>query len=249
MSTSVAIVNSGTVALDSAIRRAMTCWVRVSSWTVDVALGGAGLGDARRRGAGRRRGRRGRPAARGRRRLGARARPAAGAGAVPDAAASTSAFTIRPPGPLPCRPERSMPCSRAMRRATGDAFARPPLPSRRRAAGLGAGAAGSGLRCRRGRLGRGGRRRRRRRLARLRRCPTPRPLGRLGLARRRRPRASPPAPMRAMTWPIGSVSPSWATIASVPARVGLVGHRGLVGLDLDELVARARPRRPRPSAT
>src|SRR4051812_39242009 len=38
MSTSVAMVNSGTVALDSAIRRAMTCWVRVSSWTLTSPL-------------------------------------------------------------------------------------------------------------------------------------------------------------------------------------------------------------------
>ena len=57
MSTSVAIVNSGTVALDSAIRRAMTCWVRESSWTltspfavpVSAMLAGGG---GRRRGRG-----------------------------------------------------------------------------------------------------------------------------------------------------------------------------------------------------
>ena len=133
MSTSVAIVNSGTVALDSAIRRAMTCWVRVSSWTltspfavpVSAMLAGAGGGTAA---AG---------AAWGSAAGAAGAAGAASAGAAcgaaacgaPDAAASTSAFTIRPPGPVPCSAERSMPCSRAMRRATGDAFARPPLPS------------------------------------------------------------------------------------------------------------------------
>ena len=109
-----------------------------------------------------------------------------------------------------------MPCSRAMRRATGEALARPPLPSDEGGAGS-APPRGLGLRRRRGRLGRGGRRGGRRRLA---RAAVARRLGllrRLGLARRRRPRASPPAPMRAMTSPMGSVSPSWATIDSVPA--------------------------------
>src|SRR3954447_25822607 len=65
MSTSVAIVNSGTVALDSAIRRAMTCWVRVSSWTLTSPLavpvsetlaGGGGGGAGRGGGGGRGRG-------------------------------------------------------------------------------------------------------------------------------------------------------------------------------------------------
>src|SRR5690348_14729793 len=38
---------------------------------------------------------------------------------------STSALTIRPPGPLPSIEERSMPCSSAIRRAIGDALTRP----------------------------------------------------------------------------------------------------------------------------
>ena len=64
MSISVRSVNSGTVAFDSAIRRAMTCWMRVSSWTVmspfavPVSVGtaagaGAGAGAAASGGAAR----------------------------------------------------------------------------------------------------------------------------------------------------------------------------------------------------
>ena len=45
---------------------------------------------------------------------------------LPPAAASTSAFTIRPPGPVPSRRAISTPRSRATRRATGDAFTRSP---------------------------------------------------------------------------------------------------------------------------
>jgi hypothetical protein len=84
---------------------------------------------------------------------------AAGAGAAADPgsasrrAPSTSALTIRPPGPVPLTAVRSMPCSRAMRRATGDALMRPFAPSSAGAAAAGA-AAGSGGG---GRLG-GGRR-------------------------------------------------------------------------------------------
>ena len=111
-----------------------------------------------------------------------------------------------------------MPCSRAMRRATGEAFARPPLPSGDGAASAAAGCAGSGSGSGAAAGGSavaagaaaGG--------ASLRpplpdasaccvaSAWAPSPAG-----------ASPPAPMRAMTSPIGSVSPSWATIDSVPA--------------------------------
>ena len=42
---------------------------------------------------------------------------------------------------------------------------------------------------------------------------------------------------RAIVSPTGSVSPSLATIAEHAVGVGLVGHVGLVGLDLDELLA------------
>ena len=55
----------------------------------------------------------------------------------PDAAFSTSALTIRPPGPLPSIEARSTPCSLASRRATGEALTRsPPLSSLERAAAL-----------------------------------------------------------------------------------------------------------------
>ncbi len=56
------------------------------------------------------------------------------------AAASTSARTMRPPGPLPCRAERSMFCACARRRASGEALIRSPS-ARGGAAGCG-GAAG-----------------------------------------------------------------------------------------------------------
>ncbi len=216
MSTSVLIVNSGTVALDSAMRRAMTCWVRVSSWTVtsplavpvSAAAGAAGGGAASASGSG----------AAGT--AGAGVSAGGAAGAAPEAAASTSALTIRPPGPVPCSVVRSIPCSRAMRRATGEAFGRPPLPSDGGAAGAGAaaaaraaGAAAGGSAVAAGAAGAG---------ASLGEpfpdasaccaasagasAAAPSPAG-----------ASPPAPMRAMTWPMGSVSPSWATIDSAPA--------------------------------
>ena len=111
-----------------------------------------------------------------------------------------------------------MPCSRAMRRATGEAFARPPLPSGEGAAdsaaaaaggaGSGSGAAAGGSTVAAGAAAAGAS------------LGAPLPdasaccvasagaLSRAG--------ASPPAPMRAMTSPMGSVSPSWATIDSVP---------------------------------
>ncbi len=60
--------------------------------------------------------------------LGARA-PADGAAlTAPDAEArSTSSATMRPSGPVPRRAESSIPRSRAMRRASGDALTRPPF--------------------------------------------------------------------------------------------------------------------------
>ena len=114
-----------------------------------------------------------------------------------------------------------MPCSRAMRRATGEALARPPLtlspPPEGAAgsaaaagwAGSGSGAAAGGSAVAAGAAAGG---------ASLgpplpdasaccvASACAPSPAG-----------ASPPAPMRAMTSPMGSVSPSWATIDSVPA--------------------------------
>src|SRR5215207_2060687 len=41
---------------------------------------------------------------------------------------STSAATIRPPGPLPVRPANEMPCACAIFLARGDALIRAPLP-------------------------------------------------------------------------------------------------------------------------
>ena len=122
MSTSSVRTNSGAVALDSAIRRAIVCWSRVSSSIVvsprpvvaspDLAAGfaasasGAGsVGRASSCSAG-----------------------ASSAGAPFFAAAWTSDFTIRPPGPVPVSPDSSTPSSAAIRRAIGDAFTRP-LPS------------------------------------------------------------------------------------------------------------------------
>ena len=195
MSTSVAIVNSGTVALDSAIRRAMTCWVRESSWTltspfavpVSAMLAGGGgaaaAGAACGSAAGASAGAAGACAGAGaaRRRGGLRG----GAGRRPPRRRPSRSAR---PGPVPCRPERSMPCSRAMRRATGEAFARPPLPLVALARGSGGGLRGLGLRRRRGRLGGGGRRGRGRRLARAavaRRLGLLRRLGRRAVAGRR----------------------------------------------------------------
>ncbi len=63
---------------------------------------------------------------RGLRLRGRSAAAAAGRCAPPCAACSMSRFTIRPPGPLPCSPEISTPASVASRRASGDAFTRPP---------------------------------------------------------------------------------------------------------------------------
>ena len=82
---------------------------------------------------------------------GAEAAGAAGCeGALP-AAPSTSALTMRPPGPEPWSAPRSTPCASARRRASGLALTRAPS-----AFGW---AAGAGARSWRGRRGRGGRRR------------------------------------------------------------------------------------------
>src|SRR5688572_23299318 len=50
------------------------------------------------------------------------------AAAPPFGARSTSAATIRPPGPLPVRPANEMPCACAIFLASGDALIRAPLP-------------------------------------------------------------------------------------------------------------------------
>ena len=72
----------------------------------------------------------------------------AGSSCVPPAAASTSALTIRPPGPVPSSASSSSPISRAIRRATGLARMRPfsaaaprprPAPPRRGCSGSGSG--------------------------------------------------------------------------------------------------------------
>ena len=52
---------------------------------------------------------------------------AAGAAGAADWPRSTSSAMIRPSGPVPCSARRSIPRSRAMRRASGDALMRPPL--------------------------------------------------------------------------------------------------------------------------
>ena len=108
MSTSIWSVKSGIVAFDSAIRRAIVCWVRVSSTTVVSPLAVATP--------------RGRPpGAAPVRRAGA-----ASAGRAGRLAPSTSALTIRPPGPLPVSARRSTPLSRAIRLASGEALTRSP---------------------------------------------------------------------------------------------------------------------------
>src|SRR5215207_11232540 len=99
MSTSVLIVNSGTVALDSAMRRAMTCCVRVSSWTVTSPLavpasattagGGGGAAAGSACGSAGAAGSAGASAGAAAAAVGA---SAAGACAAPEAAASTSAL-------------------------------------------------------------------------------------------------------------------------------------------------------------
>ena len=130
MSTSICSVKSGIVALDSAIRRAIVCCVRDSSTVVVSPFAVVTPSIRQRRGQARcRRGGRidGGRATNGERGTGV-GRPsvpgAASASNVAAAPASTSAFTIRPPGPLPVRARRSMPLSRAIRLASGEALTR-----------------------------------------------------------------------------------------------------------------------------
>ena len=65
---------------------------------------------------------------------------AAGAAFAPPAPSPRSARMIRPPGPVPVRPARSMPCASAKRRASGLALMRSPVSAF--GAGTGWGAAG-----------------------------------------------------------------------------------------------------------
>ena len=149
MSTSTVSTKSGAVAFDSAIRRATVCCRRVRSCCVasprpvclspETTGAGTSFFGASSSAAG------------------ASALASAGAAssfagasasavaAPPLAAASTSAFTIRPPGPEPLSWPSSTPISRAIRFATGEALTRspPPLPdgasdSARAGAGSGA---------------------------------------------------------------------------------------------------------------
>ena len=125
MSTVREIEKSGAVAFDSAIRRLTVCCRRVSSW-ISASPFGAGLAAL------------GLGPLLGLARLGRLLCGRVGLGAVAvalglcaplSAAACTSAFTIRPPGPEPSSWASSTPSSRAMRRATGDAFTRSPSPA------------------------------------------------------------------------------------------------------------------------
>ena len=131
MSTSMLRTNSGAVAFDSAIRRATVCCRRERSCVVVSPLPVCASPDTTAGGGAARSSRSGSGAA------GASAGAAAW-GAPPFDAASTSALTIRPPGPVPWSWPSSSPSSRAIRRATGDAFTRPFSPS------LGSGASSEG---------------------------------------------------------------------------------------------------------
>ena len=127
MSTSALSAKSGIVALDSAILRAIVCCVRDSS-TVVVSpfaratasrlaawLAGAWLAGACPPV----------PCATAAAPMPPAPAPAPAPAAAPRAPApSTSAFTMRPPGPLPASVLRSMPPSRAILRASGEAFTR-----------------------------------------------------------------------------------------------------------------------------
>ena len=130
------------------------------------------------------------------------------------AAASTSAFTIRPPGPVPWSCASSSPSSRAIRRATGDAFVRPPLPpSDGSGARAGASSASSVGAVAAALLALGGRGLRLG-LAGLLLAA----LLRLGLGSSWAADApSLPPPICAIVSPTASVSPSWATIFSAPS--------------------------------
>ena len=201
MSISACSVNSGTVALASAIRRAMTCWVRLSSCTRTSPLTlvrSAAPGDGAATG--------GAGSAAG---VGSAAGGAGSAGAAAGAtsgaaAASTSALTIRPPGPVPVIAAMSTPRSRAMRRATGDAFTRSPAAGGASCVAAVAapcspgvpasGASGSSTSS-------GG----------------ASALGAGAAAAAGSPPFGPPSPIRAITSPIGRVAPSAATMPSTPS--------------------------------
>jgi hypothetical protein len=138
---------------------------------------------------------------------GASAGAAAACAPSPFDAASTSALTIRPPGPVPWRPAMSSPSSRAIRRATGDALMRPLPPS----AGSGAGSSrgGSGARSSGGASAVA--------VAVSASPPSSSPPSSDWRSAGAAPFDSPPSPIRAIVSPTASVSPSWATIDSVPS--------------------------------
>ena len=218
MSTSTVRTKSGAVAFDSAIRRATVFCSRVRSCSVvsprpaclSPEMTGAGtscFGASSGSAAG---------AAASSSCAGAAScfggASASAVAAPPLAAASTSAFTIRPPGPEPFSSPSSTPISRAIRLATGEALMRspPPLPEGASAcAGAGSGASS--------------------------RLPLPE-VSSSGSASccsawgssssagasassgsSSPPDGSDPSPSRAIGSPTGSVSPSFATIVSVPS--------------------------------
>ena len=235
MSTSMLSTKSGAVAFDSAIRRATVCCRRVRScvvvsplpvWASPDTTGGGAFFSSSGSASG----------AAGSASAGASTAPAFApsppfAAPLSFAAASTSAFTIRPPGPVPWSCASSSPSSRAIRRATGEALVRPPLPPSDAAERAGAScgvSVGRPLPLRSSRSA----------------SPASCVLGlrrrglRLGLAVGRRlllilggirasgfllesaPADSAPSlppPICAIVSPTGSVSPSWATIFSVPS--------------------------------
>ena len=234
MSTSSVITKSGAVALDSAIRRATVRCRRVSSWCSTSP----------------------RPPCVGRRALlrrllgGPPLRCSAGS-LLAAGAASTSDFTIRPPGPVPSIVGEVDARSSAIRRAIGEALTRSsPLVVRPRAPALRARLV---LRLVLGVV--------------LRRLVlvvvrvvglvvgvVRRPsssasspasssvvLVLVGLvvlvARRRRPTTPPPSPIFAIVSPTGERVALLGHDLERPRLVGLVGHVGLVRLDLDELFA------------
>ena len=192
MSISAESWKCGAVAFDSAIRRATVCWSFVSSSWVTAPLAVSGRSRAPAVGAA------GVAA-------GAATWAAAGAG-LAAIARSTSALTMRPPGPEPESAARSSPFSLAIRRASGEAFTRPsPLG----AGWAGASAAGASTAAWVGAAfaassavssGAGV-------ASAWRSVPAPSPEG-----------FSPASPTRAITSPIGNVSPSSARVSTrVPA--------------------------------
>ena len=223
MSTSSASEKSGAVAFDSAMRRVTVCCRRVSSWISDLALGAGlaagGLGALRASGS------------RSSSALG-RAAPAPPL----SAAACTSAFTIRPPGPEPSSRASSTPSSRAIRRATGEAFTRSPSPAPLLGARAGRGArsarAAGLLGARGSRLGLG---------SSARRSGSSRRLLRSGSAsaspRRLLARLARLADARDQLADGERVALLGHDLDQHAVGVGLVGHVGLVRLDLHERLA------------